>query len=124
MRQIKLFNYFVNSTYLLLAVIEFGVLMAAGWTGIWLRFRSDPEALQINLQDPWISLMTFAAALTALNVAMRIYPVRFREGFMGMAIRTVVAYFLLGSLALEGLYRFVPISFLGHGVAAYALPLA
>jgi sugar transferase (PEP-CTERM system associated) len=55
---------------------------------------------------------------------MRVYAARYREGFAGMALRTLVAYFLLGSMALNLLSELLPVFFLGEGVLVYALPMA
>ena len=124
MQPIRVLNYYVNPSYLVLGAIEFGVLMLAAWSGVWLRFRGDAERFEINMQGALPSFVCFALVLVALTIAMRVYPARFREGQTGMAVRTVVAYFLLGAIALSGINELLPVFFLGHGVLVWALPLA
>ena len=122
MRQVRLFSYYINASYLLLAALEFVVLMGAAWTGVWLRFRDDPLAMQVNMEGAEYAFAGFALVLSALGAMMRVYAARYREGFTGMALRTLVAYFLLGSLILGLLYELAPSMFLGEGVLVYALP--
>jgi sugar transferase (PEP-CTERM system associated) len=124
MRQVRLFNRYVNVSYLLLAALEFGLLMAAAQTAVVLRFRGDSLALQINMQGSLPAFVGFALVLSLTAFAMRVYQARYKEGHLGMALRTLVAYFLLGGAALMVLQAVIPAFFMGEGVLGLALPIA
>lgn len=124
MRQIRLFSRYVSVSYLLLAALEFGLLMLAAYVAVLLRFRGDATALQVNLQGSVPAFVLFAVVLSVMSFAMRVYGARFKEGHLGMALRTLVAYFLLGGLLLIALETVAPLFYMGDGVLSLALPIA
>ncbi len=124
MQQIRIFNQHVNPGYVLLGLLEFPLLLLSAWLGLMLRFGGDPQALEINMQGAQAAFLAFAVVLSACNIAMRTYEARFREGFSGMALRTLVAYFLLGSAAMLVLQGVSVLFYLGDGVLLLAIPIA
>jgi sugar transferase (PEP-CTERM system associated) len=124
MRQIRLFSRYINISYLFLAGLELAVLMAAAYTAVLVRFRGDPIALQVNMQGALPSFAGFAITLGLMAFAMRAYSARFKEGHLGMALRTLVAYFLLGGSVLLALQYLLPFMFMGEDVLGLALPIA
>ncbi|MFM7274890.1 MAG: hypothetical protein ACKO4A_13735 [Gammaproteobacteria bacterium] len=124
MRHIRLFNHYINAEYIPLALLEFGLLMGAVWAAVQIQFRNDPAQLAIQLTGSLPSFVAFAVVLSLMGFAMRVYPARFREGHTGMALRTLVAFFLLGGIALTVLGTLFAQFYLPQGVLLYALPLA
>jgi sugar transferase (PEP-CTERM system associated) len=124
MRQFRILNHYINTSYLLLGLLEFGVLMAAARSALQLQYLRDPVQLDISLAGTLPAFVLFATVLTLMNLTMRVYPARYREGVTGMMLRTLVAYFLLGSVALGMLNRLNPGVLLPDSTLLYALPLA
>ena len=75
--------------------------MASNWSSL-LMLESLP--LPINLKDfsdPFYSYaLTYSAIMIASVLALDVYTVRYREGFIAAAIRTIVSYCLLASTTL------------------------
>lgn len=124
MAHIKLFNHYLQTPYLLLGLLEFAVLVAAAHAGFYIRF--GPEVVtHFDWASQWmLRAVVFAVAMLACTAAMGVYPSRLREGFTSMAVRTVVSYCLLGSMALILLYYLVPHWYIGRGVLLVAVLVA
>src|SRR5690606_35770687 len=75
----------------------------------------------IYLEYPEIQLIVFAVVMSCCSLAMGVYTSIFREGLTGMFLRTVVAYFFLGTVILTLLYYLFPSIYLGRGVLAFAI---
>ncbi len=68
-----------------------------------------------------LQLISFAVVMSVCSLAMGVYTSIYREGLTGMALRTVVSYFFLGTASLTVLYYLFPIMYLGRGVLAFAI---
>lgn len=101
MSYIRINKHYVHLPYLYLGIAEALLLIIAAWI-----------ALQINTLVNWgyidwrwipeqsASLFLFALVFSCCTLSMGVYTSLVREGLSSMVLRTVVSFFLLGSLAL------------------------
>lgn len=121
MFHIRIFNHYVAFQYVVLTLIEYWLLVLAVYLAHILRYPEDPVSV-LNYQDP----AAFRAALFALvmlccTLSLGVYESKFREGFSGLAVRSLVAFFLLGCGSLTILYYIVPYLQLGRGVLSISV---
>jgi sugar transferase (PEP-CTERM system associated) len=69
----------------------------------------------------WLAALIYAVVMHACTMAMGIYAAGFRDGLGAMAVRSLVAYCLLGCGLLTILYYLVPELYMGRGVLALAI---
>jgi sugar transferase (PEP-CTERM system associated) len=78
----------------------------------------------ISLELPMWQTVVFAVVMNCCSLAMGVYTSVFREGVVGMMLRTVVSYFFLGTAGLTIIYYLIPELFLGRGVLVFAISLS
>lgn len=101
MSYIRLNKHYIHLPYLFLGAVELGLLILAAWVA---------EQLQLTFTDQnpdWASVPTnlwpyllFGLLLSCCTLSMGVYPAMVREGFSSMLLRTLVSFFLLGSVGL------------------------
>jgi sugar transferase (PEP-CTERM system associated) len=79
------------------------------------------DEVNVILESPKLQMISFAVVLSVCSLAMGVYTSIYREGLTGMALRTVVSYFFLGTASLTILYYLFPVMYLGRGVLAFAI---
>ena len=108
MSYIKLFNHHIRLPYFYLGALEFVTHIVAAYIAarLWL-----PE-MTIDLKsisDPFYGYaLIYSTAMVASTLALGVYTVRYREGFVAAAIRTVVSYCLLAATALTIIFAIFP----------------
>ena len=120
MNHIRIFKHYVNIHYIWLGVVEFILLFASVYIGTLLRFWGDITDQSLNFESLWSRALLFAFVMTTSMVAMGVYQSRNREGLIGMTLRTVVSFFLLGAIVLSAMFYIMPSMeiFLGRGILA------
>ncbi len=117
MTHVRIFNHYINGHYLLLGMMEYLVLVLSFYFGTHLRFWYEWSADESLLLGS--AMLTkanlFAVVMMLCMIAMGVYPSRFKEGLSGMALRTMVSFFLLGFVALSSFFYMVPDSPLSAG---------
>jgi sugar transferase (PEP-CTERM system associated) len=124
MAHIRLFNHYLQTPYIVLGLIECGLLVFAVLSAFYLRFPD--EAVRATFLDEywlWRGLI-FALVLHASTLSMGVYDCFLREGFVSMALRTVVAYCLLGCALFTVLHLSIGWLYLGNAVLVIAIVLA
>lgn len=121
---VRVLNHYLHTKFLFLGAIEFALLMAAVVAGLDVRNLWFDLASQVYLELPEIQLFVFALVMSCCSLAMGVYTSIFREGLTGMLLRTIVAYFFLGTASLTILYYLFPDIYLGRGVLAFAISFA
>ena len=118
---VRVLNHYLHTKFLFLGAVEFGLLICAVLAGVELRniWSSNPGYLY--LEFPEIQLLVFAVVMSCCSLAMGVYTSIFREGLTGMLLRTIVAYFFLGTASLTIIYYLFPSIYLGRGVLAFAI---
>ena len=113
MAYIRVFNHFVHTPYLVLSFVEAVLLVVSIYIGIRIRIPDETITLT-NIYDPfYLKAAVYTVIMLSCTLAVGVYQSRFREGLTGVAIRTVVAYCLLGASALTILYYLIPVLYLG-----------
>ena len=116
MSYIKLFDHHIRLPYFYLGIMEFNIHIIAAYAAVrlWL-----PDTV-INLKDPldpfYSYALIYSAVMLSSTLALGVYTVRYREGFVAAAIRTIVSYCLLASTALGLLLTIFPSLNLGDGM--------
>ena len=122
MAHVRVLNHYLHSKFLFLGCVEFCLLMLAVLAGVELK-NMMPDSY-VYLETPRLQLFAFAVVMSCCSLAMGVYTSIFREGFAGMVLRTVVAYFFLGTAILTVIYFLFPIFYLGRGVLVFAILIA
>jgi sugar transferase (PEP-CTERM system associated) len=123
MQHVKLFNHYIQLPFLVLGVLEFAVLVAAVFAGSYLGLGPG------ILEAPYVGDLTeravlFAFVMTCSTLAMGVYLSKAREGFTGMAVRTLASFCLLGGGGLTALFYLFPSFYLGQSVLAISITLS
>lgn len=99
MSYIRIRKHYLHVPYVLLGLLEFGLLFASFYVveNIQQFLNIVPES-QISV-NPYVAL-SYAFVLSCGSLAMGVYLAMMREGFLAMFFRTLVAFCFLGALAL------------------------
>ncbi|MGB5325784.1 MAG: TIGR03013 family XrtA/PEP-CTERM system glycosyltransferase [Pseudomonadales bacterium] len=127
MAHIRLFKHYVPSALIVLAVLEGAALFVSLLGGYAIRFGLiDQRFLLLADLDTrvLVSATVFTIVLLLCTMAMGVYSAGLRGGNAPMAVRTVVAYCLLGTATLTVLYYVVPPLYMGRGVLFYSIVIA
>lgn len=122
MAHVRVLNHYLHTKFLFLGAIEFILLMFSVLGGI--DITNYLMGYGVELEYPVMQTLVFAIVMSCCSLAMGVYTSVFREGTIGMMLRTVVSYFFLGTAALTILYYLFPVLFLGRGVLAIAIAVA
>lgn len=101
MPYIRLNKHYIHLPYLFLGITEavmlgLSVWLAQGLSGSLADFQQSWASAEIN----WPSIIVFSTIFSCCTLSMGVYTALVREGFSSMVLRTLVSFFLLGSLCL------------------------
>ncbi len=94
MSYIRLNKHYIHLPYLFLGITEACLLGGAAWASQF--FIADHPEVTRN----WTQIVVFSLLLSCCTLSMGVYLALVREGFGSMVLRTLVSFFLLGSLSL------------------------
>lgn len=97
MSYIRLNKHYIHLPYLFLGIAEAILLGLSFWAANQLVAAADPTR---ELEYSPLAMVIFAVLLSCCTLSMGVYTALVREGFSSMVLRTLVSFFLLGSLAL------------------------
>ncbi|MFC3114992.1 TIGR03013 family XrtA/PEP-CTERM system glycosyltransferase [Cellvibrio fontiphilus] len=97
MSYIRLNKHYIHLPYLFLGIAEAILLGLSFWAANQLIAAADPTR---ELEFSALGLVVFAVLLSCCTLSMGVYTALVREGFSSMVLRTLVSFFLLGSLGL------------------------
>nr|WP_324257490.1 TIGR03013 family XrtA/PEP-CTERM system glycosyltransferase [Cellvibrio fontiphilus] len=97
MSYIRLNKHYIHLPYLFLGIAEAILLGLSFWAANQLIAAADPAR---ELEFSVLGLVVFAVLLSCCTLSMGVYTALVREGFSSMVLRTLVSFFLLGSLGL------------------------
>lgn len=101
MPYIRLNKHYVHLPYLFLGITEAVMLGLAVWLAQGLAIAlSDMPHDWVGQPLNWPSIIVFASIFSCCTLSMGVYTALVREGFSSMVLRTLVSFFLLGSLCL------------------------
>ncbi|MFZ5602692.1 MAG: UDP-phosphate galactose phosphotransferase, partial [Pseudomonadota bacterium] len=121
MFHIRIFKHYLPLQYIILALIEYWLLVLAVYLAVSIRLPWE-SINPLDFQDPYAyRCSVFAITMLCCTLSLGVYESKLREGFSGLAVRSVVSFFLLGSAALTVLYYIFPLLQLGRGVLSIAV---
>lgn len=99
MSYIRLNKHYIHLPYLYLGVLDALIVAGVTW---FIQSLGGNAANDINDAAPyqWQPIITLALVLSCCTLSMGVYTALVREGFSSMVLRTMVSFFLLGSLSL------------------------
>jgi len=101
--------------FLLLALIEFCVCVAAVFIAVYVRFDGQRLSEIESIDSPVVSSLLFGLIMPVTMMAMGLYQSRFRGGILGVFLRSIIG-FMCGAVSLALLYYVIPSLYLGRGV--------
>jgi len=96
---IRLNKHYIHLPYLYLGVVDALLVSGVAWFVLQLGVLRSPD-LSYTTFSPWTPVLTLALVLSCCTLSMGVYSALIREGFSSMVLRTMVSFFLLGSLFL------------------------
>lgn len=123
MTTVRIFRHHVDSSFLVLALLEMLLLCAAVYAAALIRFQGDWHAIAESVGVLLPKAILFAAIHWLGFVALGLYLPNLRDGLNGVVVRMMVSIFT-GTVLLALIYYMVPSAFLGRGVLALATAFA
>jgi len=120
---LKFFKMHLRVPFLLLALLEFCICVAAVHVAVFVRFSDHMLESAFNSNSPLPTSVLFGLVMPVTMMAMGLYQSRFRGGILGVFLRSVIG-FVCGAVVLALLYYLVPSLYLGRGVFALAILIA
>lgn len=120
MSTLRIFNHYVRFQFILLSIIEGGVLFLSIFLGIFLRLPWEFHDFRNAFQSYWFEGSIFVSLMLVAMISSGLYQARLREGSFGFLLRLTAA-FLLGTVALSVVFYLIPEIFLGRGVLIIAI---
>lgn len=99
MSYIRLNKHYIHLPYLYLGVVDALLVAGVAWFVLQLGVHPAEELPAVTL-NPWVPIITLSLILSCCTLSMGVYTALIREGFSSMVLRTMVSFFLLGSLFL------------------------
>lgn len=121
---IRIFNHYVQSPFILLAVLEFAVLVPCAYASV--VFASGVEGPSRFIFDflNFQYALIYAVVMLLSSYSMGVYGAALRESLGGMLARSMVSYCLLGGSAMVILYYLLPALYVGRGALFGAVVLS
>jgi len=94
---IRLNKHYIHLPYLFLGIAEAILLGLAAW---WSQYFDNSSLEAGEAVADWTQILVFSGLLSCCTLSMGVYLALVREGFSSMVLRTLVSFFLLGSLGL------------------------
>lgn len=98
MSYIRLNKHYIHIPYLCLGVVDALIVAGVAWGIQYLGVQANPSELSTTIH--WAPVITLSFVLSCCTLSMGVYTALIREGFSSMVLRTMVSFFLLGSLSL------------------------
>jgi sugar transferase (PEP-CTERM system associated) len=117
----RIFNHYLHSSFIVLGVLEFAVLVLGVYLAFYIASPADQFSL-ISVEGTWITrALVFAFIMHGATLGMGVYQSFLQEGFTSMVLRTVVAYCLLGCLVYTVLHLTIDTLYLGDTTLLLAI---
>lgn len=104
----------------MLAIVEYALLVGAFYLAAWIRFFGNEQLQRLAFGDVLQRALVFASVLVVSMTAFGMYVMHSREGLNGHAVRAIAASIAGGSVLIVAQYV-MPLSTIGRGVLALAL---
>ena len=120
MGTVRLFNQPVSTAFLLLLLAEAGMLAAATYLGVYVRFLSDPASIPQSVGVVWPRALLFTSLFMLSLAATGLYNRRLRDGLEGVLVRLVLGL-AFGVILMSLAFYALPDLYLGRGAFALAV---
>jgi sugar transferase (PEP-CTERM system associated) len=97
---IRLNKHYIHLPYLYLGVVDALIVAGVAWSIQHVGFSTDNLDPSSPISYQWLPIITLSLVLSCCTLSMGVYTALIREGFSSMVLRTMVSFFLLGSLSL------------------------
>lgn len=98
MSYIRLNKHYIHLPYLYLGIVDALIVAGVAWGIQYLGVQANADELPATIH--WAPVITLSFVLSCCTLSMGVYTALIREGFSSMVLRTMVSFFLLGSLSL------------------------
>ena len=119
MSTIRVFKHYIKVPLLLLAILDFGILVASIYLAAEIRIPNMKHDGLSEILSFSTRAQIYAITMIFGMLAVGLYQTRIREGIIGILLRLIIAY-SLGTVTLALLFYLVPDAFLGRGILIIA----
>ena len=123
MSTFRIFNHYLRVQYLLLGLVEAGILFMSVFLAVYIRFSGNIDNIQVGLGRLENHAAIFAAVMIFSFIAMGLYQARMRDSVKDLFLRFAMAY-VFGMAALTLLFYLMPALYLGRGVLVISLAIS
>jgi sugar transferase (PEP-CTERM system associated) len=116
---VKIFQSYLKAPFLILLILETGVVFTSVYAASYLRFYTNNSEFLLLLDGLWLKAIVIATITPVSMLATGLYQGQIREGFAGVLLRLIVSFLASGILITLIFYLF-PGLFLGRGIIAIA----
>lgn len=119
MARVRLFKHYIRMPLVLLAAIEFLLLVGSVYIAASIRFKGEVHSLYEGSESFLVRAIVLASVILISMVMMGLFQSRLRERSTGIFLRIAASY-VVGIIALAALFYIHPLLYLGRGVLAIA----
>lgn len=101
MAHVRLFRHYIHLPFIILGLIDFGVLILAFSLTVFFKYFGDVSFFANSFGFVFPSAVVFALSNLLVMIALAVHQSRFEEGMTGMMLRTIMS--LIVSLPVSGL---------------------
>ena len=112
MSHVRIFKHHLHKLYLILGSMEFALLFISAILGT----GTVLDQPLLKQENGLLKALSFSMVMSLSSLSMGVYLSYTKEGFSGMALKTVVSFCLLGAGLLTIIYYAIPQLYLGRGV--------
>ena len=115
MSTFRVFNHYIRVPFLILGLVEGGILYASVFIAAYLRFAEEIKYFDPGLGRLEGHALLFALVMITGFLAMGLYQSRMRDGIRGILLRLGFGYFF-GMMMLTMTFYIFPKFYLGRGI--------
>jgi len=119
----RIFNHYIRVPFLILGLIEGGILYASVFISAYLRFAEEIKYFEPGLGRLEGHALVFAFVMVIGFLAMGLYQARMRDGLRGILLRLGFGYFF-GMMMLAMTFYVLPQLYLGRGIILIAITIS
>ncbi len=121
---IRLNKHYIHLPYLYLGVVDALIVVGVAWVVQYFGFNTRTTDLSGDATFSWLPIITLSLVLSCCTLSMGVYTALIREGFSSMVLRTMVSFFLLGSLSLYVINLLFDGSFINQSLIFWSVLLS
>ncbi len=119
---IRLNKHYIHLPYLYLGVVDALIVAGVAWGIQYLGVQASADEFDKTIR--WMPIIILSLVLSCCTLSMGVYTALIREGYSSMVLRTMVSFFLLGSLALYLINLFFDGNFINQSMIFWCVLLS